>query len=119
MLVLPMLLNSSQSSQSSEEKFILSDSQKDNFTVTIRDISTADDGGVYLCGVERDQSDKRPSETSITHISFIKEIHLNVYAQEGFKADPEKNPLYSTYSYPQTLEGLLYALSFSQKNEGF
>ncbi|KAL1281497.1 hypothetical protein QQF64_000300, partial [Cirrhinus molitorella] len=73
------VLNSSQSSQSSEEKFILSDSQKDHFNVTIRDISTADDG-VYLCGVERDQSDKRPSET-ITHITFIKEIHLNVSTQ--------------------------------------
>ncbi|KAL1281501.1 hypothetical protein QQF64_000304 [Cirrhinus molitorella] len=71
------VLNSSQSSQSSEEKFILSDSHKDHFNVTIRDISPADDG-VYLCGVERDQSDKRPSETSITHIIFIKEICLNV-----------------------------------------
>ncbi|KAK2909500.1 hypothetical protein Q8A67_005337 [Cirrhinus molitorella] len=75
------VLNSSQSSQSSEEKFILSDSQKDHFNVTIRNISTADDGGVYLCGVERDQTDKRPSETSITHITFIKEIHLNVHTQ--------------------------------------
>ncbi|KAK2909505.1 hypothetical protein Q8A67_005342 [Cirrhinus molitorella] len=75
-----LVLNSSQSSQSSEEKFILSDSQKDHFNVTIRDISTADDG-VYLCGVERDRSDKQPSETSITHITFIKEIHLNVHSQ--------------------------------------
>ncbi|XP_058644200.1 uncharacterized protein LOC131547548 isoform X2 [Onychostoma macrolepis] len=74
------VLNSSQSSQSSEEKFILTDRQKDHFTVTIRDIS-ADDGGVYLCGVERDESDKPPSETSITHITFIKEIHLNVSSQ--------------------------------------
>ncbi|XP_058636085.1 polymeric immunoglobulin receptor-like isoform X2 [Onychostoma macrolepis] len=74
------VLNSSQSSQSSEEKFILTDRQKDHFTVTIRDIS-AEDGGVYLCGVERDGSDKPPSETSITHITFIKEIELNVYSQ--------------------------------------
>ncbi|KAF4118051.1 hypothetical protein G5714_000102 [Onychostoma macrolepis] len=72
------VLNSSQSSQSSEEKFILTDRQKDHFTVTIRDISAEDDG-VYLCGVERDGSDKPPSETSITHITFIKEIELNVY----------------------------------------
>ncbi|RXN37884.1 polymeric immunoglobulin receptor-like protein [Labeo rohita] len=70
----------SQSSQSSEEKFILSDSQKDHFNVTIRDISTAD-SGVYLCGVERHRSDDQPSETSITHITFIKEIHLNVESQ--------------------------------------
>ncbi|KAK2909497.1 hypothetical protein Q8A67_005334 [Cirrhinus molitorella] len=75
-----IVLNSSQSSQSSEEKFILSDSHKDHFNVTIRNISTADDG-VYLCGVERDQSDKKPSQTSITHITFIKEISLNVYGQ--------------------------------------
>ncbi|RXN38348.1 polymeric immunoglobulin receptor-like protein [Labeo rohita] len=74
------VLNSSQSSQSSEEKFILSDSQKDHFTVTIRDISTAD-SGVYLCGVERHESDDQPSETSITHITFIKEIDLNVQSQ--------------------------------------
>ncbi|RXN07881.1 polymeric immunoglobulin receptor-like protein [Labeo rohita] len=74
------VLNSSQSSQSSEEKFILSDSQKDHFNVTIRDISTAD-SGVYLCGVERHRSDDQPSETSITHITFIKEIHLNVQSQ--------------------------------------
>ncbi|XP_050957367.1 polymeric immunoglobulin receptor isoform X1 [Labeo rohita] len=74
------VLNSSQSSQSSEEKFILSDSQKDHFNVTIRDISTAD-SGVYLCGVERHESDDQPSETSITHITFIKEIHLNVSSQ--------------------------------------
>ncbi|CAM4454824.1 unnamed protein product [Leuciscus chuanchicus] len=71
------VLNSSRSSQSSEEKFSLSDSHKDHFTVTIRDISAAD-GGVYLCGVERDGSDHRPSETSITHITFITEIQLNV-----------------------------------------
>ncbi|RXN07879.1 polymeric immunoglobulin receptor-like protein [Labeo rohita] len=74
------VLNSSQSSQSSEEKFILSDSQKDHFTVTIRDISTAD-SGVYLCGVERHESDDQPSETSVTHITFIKEIDLNVHIQ--------------------------------------
>ncbi|XP_048051035.1 polymeric immunoglobulin receptor-like [Megalobrama amblycephala] len=67
------VLNSSQSSQSSEEKIILSDSHEDQFTVKIRDIS-ADDGGVYLCGVERYGSDP-----SITHITFIKEIQLNVY----------------------------------------
>ncbi|XP_042622986.1 uncharacterized protein LOC109074592 [Cyprinus carpio] len=71
------VLNSSQSSQSSEKKFILSDSHKDHFNVTIRDISAADDG-VYLCGVERYGSDKAPSDTSKTHITFIKEIHLNV-----------------------------------------
>ncbi|RXN14311.1 polymeric immunoglobulin receptor-like protein [Labeo rohita] len=73
-------MNSSQSSQSSEEKFILSDSQKDHFNVTIRDISTAD-SGVYLCGVERHESDDQPSETSNTHITFIKEIDLNVHSQ--------------------------------------
>ncbi|XP_067261182.1 polymeric immunoglobulin receptor-like [Chanodichthys erythropterus] len=60
------------SSQSSEEKIILSDSHEDHFNVTIRHIS-ADDGGVYLCGVERYGSDP-----SITHITFIKEIQLNV-----------------------------------------
>uniref|UniRef100_A0A8C2DAR3 Ig-like domain-containing protein n=1 Tax=Cyprinus carpio TaxID=7962 RepID=A0A8C2DAR3_CYPCA len=75
-----LVLNSSQSSQSSEEKFILSDSQKDHFTVTIRDISAAE-RGVYLCGVERDGADKPPSETSNTHITFIKEIELNVQSQ--------------------------------------
>ncbi|KAK9981789.1 hypothetical protein ABG768_001313 [Culter alburnus] len=69
------VLNSSQSSQSSEEKIILSDSHEDHFTVTIRDIS-ADDGGVYLCGVERYGSDP-----TITHITFIKEIQLNVYGR--------------------------------------
>uniref|UniRef100_A0A8C1W2H6 Ig-like domain-containing protein n=1 Tax=Cyprinus carpio TaxID=7962 RepID=A0A8C1W2H6_CYPCA len=74
-----LVLNSSQSSQSSEEKFILSDSQKDHFTVTIRDIS-AEERGVYLCGVERDGADKPPSE-KITHITFIKEIKLNVSSQ--------------------------------------
>ncbi len=58
---------SSQSSQSSEEKFILTDRQKDHFNVNIRNIS-ADDDGVYLCGVERYESDKQPSETSITHL---------------------------------------------------
>ncbi len=77
------VLNSSQSSQSSEDKFILTDGQKDHFTVTIRDISAKDDG-VYLCGVERNGSDKRPSEGSITHISFIKEIELNVYSEFSF-----------------------------------
>ncbi|XP_042571967.1 polymeric immunoglobulin receptor-like [Cyprinus carpio] len=74
-----LVLNSSQSSQSSEEKFILSDSQKDHFTVTIRDISAAE-RGVYLCGVERDGADKPPSE-KITHITFIKEIELKVLRQ--------------------------------------
>ncbi|XP_048051511.1 polymeric immunoglobulin receptor-like [Megalobrama amblycephala] len=67
------VLNSSQSSQSSEEKIILSDSREDHFNVTIRNIS-ADDGGVYLCGVERDGSDP-----SLARITFIKEIQLNVY----------------------------------------
>ncbi|KAL1281498.1 hypothetical protein QQF64_000301 [Cirrhinus molitorella] len=69
------VLNSSQSSQSSEEKFILSDSQKDHFNVTLRDISTAD-GGVYLCGVERYGFSQKN-----THITFIKEISLHVYGQ--------------------------------------
>lgn len=77
-----LVLNSSQSSQSSEEKFILSDSQKDHFTVTIRDISAAEHG-VYLCGVERDGADKPPSE-KITHITFIKEIKLNVSSEFRF-----------------------------------
>uniref|UniRef100_A0A9J7YGV8 Ig-like domain-containing protein n=1 Tax=Cyprinus carpio carpio TaxID=630221 RepID=A0A9J7YGV8_CYPCA len=75
-----LVLNSSQSSQSSEEKFILSDGQKDHFTVTIRDISEAE-RGVYLCGVERDRADKPPSEKSNTHITFIKEIELKVHGQ--------------------------------------
>ncbi len=74
---------SSQSSQSSEEKFILTDRQKDHFNVTIRNISAEDDGD-YLCGVERDGSDKQPSETSITHITFIKEIELNVSSEFSF-----------------------------------
>ncbi|XP_016114902.1 polymeric immunoglobulin receptor [Sinocyclocheilus grahami] len=75
-----LVLNSSQSSQSSEEKFNLTDREKDHFTVTIRNIS-AEERGVYLCGVERDGSDDRPSKTSITHITFIKEIELNVSSQ--------------------------------------
>ncbi|XP_052475529.1 polymeric immunoglobulin receptor [Carassius gibelio] len=70
-----LVLNSSQSSQSSEKKFNLSDSHKDHFNVTIRDISAADDG-VYLCGVEI-----YGSSQTITHITFIKEIHLNVSGQ--------------------------------------
>ncbi|XP_042571972.1 polymeric immunoglobulin receptor-like [Cyprinus carpio] len=70
-----LVLNSSQSSQSSEEKFILSDSQKDHFTVTIRDISEAE-RGVYLCGVER-----HGSSQTITHITFIKEIELKEHRQ--------------------------------------
>lgn len=74
------VLNSSQSSQSSEEKFIRTDSQKDHFTLKIRDISAEDDGD-YLCGVARDGSDKQRSETSITHITFINEIHLNVSSE--------------------------------------
>ncbi len=89
------VLNSSQSSQSSEEKFILTDRQKDHFNVTIRDIS-ADDDGVYLCGVERDGSDDRPSETSITHITFIKEIHLNVSSEFSFYLMKRKKKPYSS-----------------------
>ncbi|XP_059411062.1 polymeric immunoglobulin receptor-like [Carassius carassius] len=75
-----LLLKISQSSQSSEEKFILSDNQRDHFTVTIRNISE-EERGVYLCGVERDGEDKPLSETSITHITFIKEIELKVHRQ--------------------------------------
>ncbi|XP_059410905.1 polymeric immunoglobulin receptor-like isoform X2 [Carassius carassius] len=75
-----LLLKISQSSQSSEEKFILSDNQRDHFTVTIRNISE-EERGVYLCGVERDGEDKPPSETSITHKTFIKEIELKVHSQ--------------------------------------
>uniref|UniRef100_A0A8C1RP12 Immunoglobulin V-set domain-containing protein n=1 Tax=Cyprinus carpio TaxID=7962 RepID=A0A8C1RP12_CYPCA len=37
------------STELQHKKFILSDSQKDHFTVTIRDIS-AEERGVYLCG---------------------------------------------------------------------
>ncbi|XP_052402684.1 polymeric immunoglobulin receptor-like isoform X2 [Carassius gibelio] len=74
------VLKISQSSQSSEEKFILSDNQRNHFNVTIRNISE-EERGVYLCGVERDGGDKPPSETSITHITFIKEIELNVSSQ--------------------------------------
>ncbi|XP_026053600.1 polymeric immunoglobulin receptor-like [Carassius auratus] len=70
-----LVLNSSQTSQSSEEKFNLSDSHKDHFNVTIRNISAADDG-VYLCGVEIYGSSKKR-----TYIAFIKEIHLNVSGQ--------------------------------------
>ncbi|XP_026120858.1 polymeric immunoglobulin receptor-like isoform X2 [Carassius auratus] len=74
------VLKISQSSQSSEEKFILSDNQRNHFTVTIRDISE-EERGLYLCGVERDGGDTPPSETSVTHITFIKEIELNVHSQ--------------------------------------
>ncbi|XP_026120859.1 polymeric immunoglobulin receptor-like [Carassius auratus] len=74
------VLKISQSSQSSEEKFILSDNQRNHFNVTIRDISE-EERGVYLCGVERDGGDTPPSETSVTHITFIKEIELNVSSQ--------------------------------------
>ncbi|XP_059411066.1 polymeric immunoglobulin receptor-like [Carassius carassius] len=75
-----LLLKISQSSQSSEEKFILSDNQRDHFTVTIRNISE-EERGVYLCGVERDGEDKPPSETSVTHITFIKETEVKVHRQ--------------------------------------
>ncbi|XP_026120860.1 polymeric immunoglobulin receptor-like [Carassius auratus] len=74
------VLKISQSSQSSEEKFILSDNQRNHFTVTIRNISE-EERGVYLCGVERDGGDTPPSKTSITHITFIKEIELKVHRQ--------------------------------------
>ncbi|XP_051737940.1 polymeric immunoglobulin receptor-like isoform X12 [Ctenopharyngodon idella] len=100
------VLNSSQSSQSSEEKFILSDSYEDHFNVTIRDIS-ADDGGVYSCGVERDGSDDRPSETSITHITFIKEIQLNVKSRITsvlVQAYSSKS-IFITCKFPQEFKG--------------
>ncbi|XP_073764375.1 polymeric immunoglobulin receptor-like isoform X2 [Danio rerio] len=66
------MLNSS--SQSSVKRFSLSDSHKDHFNVTISSVSAEDDGD-YLCGVER-SDDQRSS--SITHITFIQKIHLNV-----------------------------------------
>lgn len=69
-----LVLNSS--SQSSVEKFSLSDSHEDHFNVTISSVSGADDG-VYLCGVER--SDNQHS--SVTHITFIQKIHLNVTSE--------------------------------------
>ncbi|XP_048051086.1 polymeric immunoglobulin receptor-like [Megalobrama amblycephala] len=91
------VLNSSQSSLSSEEKIILSDSREDHFTVTIRDIS-AEDEGVYLCGVER-----YGSYSSITHITFIKEIQLNVYSRIAsvlVQAYSSKS-VFITYKFPQ------------------
>ncbi|KAK7161019.1 hypothetical protein R3I94_003860 [Phoxinus phoxinus] len=100
------VLNSSRSSRSSEEKFNLSDSHKDHFNVTIRDISAAD-GGVYLCGVERDGSDHRPSETSITHISFSTEIQLKVYSQitsVQVQAYSSKS-VFITCTFPQEFKG--------------
>ncbi|XP_048051513.1 polymeric immunoglobulin receptor-like [Megalobrama amblycephala] len=80
------------SSQSSEEKFILSDSRKDHFNVTIRDIS-ADDGGVYLCGVQRYGSDP-----SLARITFIKEIQLNVYRNKSHFAGQIASVLIQAYS---------------------
>ncbi|ROL54804.1 Polymeric immunoglobulin receptor [Anabarilius grahami] len=100
------VLNRSQSSQSSEEKIILSDSRQDQFNVTIRDIS-ADDGGVYLCGVERDGSDDRPSKKSITHISFIKEIQLNINSRitsVQVQAYSSKS-VFITCKFPQKFKG--------------
>ncbi|XDV16840.1 hypothetical protein PO909_016370 [Leuciscus waleckii] len=96
------VLNSSRSSQSSEN-FILSDSHKDHFTVTIRDISAAD-GGVYLCGVERDESDHRPSETSITHITFIKEIQLNVYVPPVVGREGDSSEIKCSYDENHSTE---------------
>ncbi|CAM4455130.1 unnamed protein product [Leuciscus chuanchicus] len=86
------VLKSSRSSQSSEEKFSLSDSHNDHFNVTIRDISAAD-GGVYLCGVERDGSHQ-----SSTHITFIKEIQLNVQAYSS-------KSVFITCKFPQEFKG--------------
>ncbi|XP_051560098.1 polymeric immunoglobulin receptor-like isoform X2 [Myxocyprinus asiaticus] len=73
------VLNTSHSSNKLE-KFSLYDSHVDYFNVTIRNL-TPNDGGIYLCGVERDKSDNQLSQTSKTHISFIKEIHLNLSDQ--------------------------------------
>ncbi|CAM4455187.1 unnamed protein product [Leuciscus chuanchicus] len=95
------ILNSSRSSQSSEEKFSLSDSHNDHFTVTIRDISAAD-GGVYLCGVERGESHQ-----SSTHITFIKEIQLNVYGKitsVQVQAYSSKS-VFITCKFPQKFKG--------------
>ncbi|XDV16845.1 hypothetical protein PO909_016372, partial [Leuciscus waleckii] len=94
------VLKSSRSSQSSEEKFSLSDSHNDHFTVTIRDISAAD-GGVYLCGVERDGSHQ-----SSTHITFIKEIQLNVSGQTSVQVQAYfSKSVFITCKFPQKFKG--------------
>ncbi|KTF93048.1 hypothetical protein cypCar_00032114 [Cyprinus carpio] len=65
------------------------------------------DDGVYLCGVERDGSDKPPSDTSKTHIAFIKEIHLNVSGQltsVQVQAYISKS-VFITCTFPQEFKG--------------
>ncbi|XP_042610193.1 polymeric immunoglobulin receptor-like [Cyprinus carpio] len=61
----------------------------------------------YLCGVERDGSDKSPSDTSKTHITFIKEIHLNVSGQltsVQVQAYISKS-VFITCTFPQEFKG--------------